>query len=194
MKFNFFKKEVKKEEVKNEVKKKEGRKMKKQLTNRQRDVLKFIKKFIKDNGYSPTIRDIGEGLGISSPATVYDHIRKLRYKGYLKENKGFRTIVLADNQKEIKNEILADKITRNLGVNEIIKPEIIATVSEEQELFNKLDSEARNEILELMRSKVKTKKIEYVNRNVVNMAIYVNNIAHKVDEIIDVLNELIENE
>ncbi|MFH0988076.1 MAG: transcriptional repressor LexA [Parcubacteria group bacterium] len=53
------------------------------LTKKQSDVLRFVKNFVKDNDYSPSHREIAEGLGLSSPATVHQHLQMLRDKGYL---------------------------------------------------------------------------------------------------------------
>ncbi len=58
--------------------------MKRTLTKKQKEVLSFIEKFFEKNNHPPTFREIGEGLGISSPATIWQHITNLREKGYLK--------------------------------------------------------------------------------------------------------------
>lgn len=54
------------------------------ITRRQRQVLDFITNFIRENGYSPSFEEIGQGLGLSSLATVHKHISNLDQKGYLK--------------------------------------------------------------------------------------------------------------
>ncbi|MBI4100032.1 transcriptional repressor LexA [Candidatus Microgenomates bacterium] len=56
------------------------------LYKRQRDVLEFIQNFIKKNGYSPTLMEIGKSLRLSSPATVHEHIKTLERKGFIKKN------------------------------------------------------------------------------------------------------------
>lgn len=53
------------------------------LTKRQSEILRFITAFIKDYDYSPSYREIAEGLGLSSPATVHQHIHVLKSKGFL---------------------------------------------------------------------------------------------------------------
>ena len=47
------------------------------LTERQNEVLDVIKKYIADNGYPPTVREIGDILGLSSPATIQVHFDNL---------------------------------------------------------------------------------------------------------------------
>jgi repressor LexA len=53
------------------------------LTERQEKILAFIKKSIVDQGYPPTIREIGEFFGIRSTNGVNDHLKALERKGYL---------------------------------------------------------------------------------------------------------------
>ncbi len=53
------------------------------LTQRQREVLDFIRKYIKTHGYSPTLREIARELGIKTPRGVKTHIKALQKKGYL---------------------------------------------------------------------------------------------------------------
>ena len=47
------------------------------LTKRQRQVLDFIKGFIEEKGYSPSLQEIGIGFGLTSPATVHKHVLNL---------------------------------------------------------------------------------------------------------------------
>lgn len=54
-----------------------------QLTERQREVLDFIQNKISRDGYPPTIREIGDQLGIRSTNGVNDHLKALARKGYL---------------------------------------------------------------------------------------------------------------
>jgi repressor LexA len=53
------------------------------LTDRQLEVLRFIARQIEENGYPPTIREIGEALDIRSTNGVNDHLKALERKGYL---------------------------------------------------------------------------------------------------------------
>ena len=52
-------------------------------------VMDYIKKFTEENGYTPSVREIGKECGIKSTATVHSYIEKLQNKGYLNktENK-----------------------------------------------------------------------------------------------------------
>src|SRR5947199_9084024 len=53
------------------------------LTERQEKILAFIKRAILEQGYPPTIREIGEHFGIRSTNGVNDHLKALERKGYL---------------------------------------------------------------------------------------------------------------
>jgi repressor LexA len=53
------------------------------LTDRQQEVLDFIGKSIERRGYPPTLREIGEHMGIRSTNGVNDHLKALEKKGYL---------------------------------------------------------------------------------------------------------------
>src|SRR6201987_376445 len=53
------------------------------ITRRQREVYDFISRFVAEHGYSPSFEEIGEGLDLSSLATVHKHISNLEKKGLL---------------------------------------------------------------------------------------------------------------
>ena len=57
--------------------------MKKQLTDRQEEILTFIQQYQQENGYPPTLREIGKRFGISSTFGVKRHLEALTKKGYL---------------------------------------------------------------------------------------------------------------
>lgn len=101
----------------------------KQITDKQNNVLDFIKKFTATHGYPPSIREIGKALGLSSPATVHTHVKKLCNAGYLKvDNNKFRAMeILVDNEYEEKNEELIKvpllgKVTAGSPIEAIERP------------------------------------------------------------------------
>jgi repressor LexA len=53
------------------------------LTARQRQVLEFIDAEVRRRGYPPSVREIGEAVGLSSSSTVHAHLAALQDKGYL---------------------------------------------------------------------------------------------------------------
>lgn len=56
------------------------------LTERQRQVLQFIKDEIRRRGYPPSVREIGEAIGLSSSSTVHGHLARLEEKGYIRRD------------------------------------------------------------------------------------------------------------
>ena len=54
------------------------------LTERQRQTLQFIADTLAERAYPPSVREIGEALGLASSSTVHSHLRALQRKGYLK--------------------------------------------------------------------------------------------------------------
>src|SRR5438093_11387019 len=54
------------------------------LTKRQEQTLDYIRQSIEQRGYPPTLREIGEYMGIRSTNGVNDHLRALERKGYLR--------------------------------------------------------------------------------------------------------------
>ncbi|MBI5178382.1 MAG: transcriptional repressor LexA [Nitrospinae bacterium] len=54
------------------------------VTKRQKEILNFSEAFIAKHGYAPSIADIRQKFGISSPATVHQHLKNLQEKGLIK--------------------------------------------------------------------------------------------------------------
>ena len=68
----------------------------------------ILKKYVVKHGFPPSTREIGAALGLSSPATVHTHLKKLEDAGCIrKTNSKFRTIeIIGDNEYAEKNEEL----------------------------------------------------------------------------------------
>lgn len=58
------------------------------LYKRQKQILDFLKQYIQKNGFSPTLVEIAEAVGLSSLATVHEHLASLARKGVIKRYKG----------------------------------------------------------------------------------------------------------
>lgn len=100
------------------------------LTKRQSDALDFIKSYIVAHGYPPTVREIAQSIGVSSPATVQAHLDCLANKGYIKKgNNKNRTIeLMVDNEYLNKNEDVVEvpllgKITAGNPIEAIENPD-----------------------------------------------------------------------
>ena len=53
------------------------------MTKKQELILEFIKSYIEDNQYPPSIREIAKGTSIKSTATVHKYLRELEELGYI---------------------------------------------------------------------------------------------------------------
>ncbi|MEK6274068.1 MAG: transcriptional repressor LexA [Actinomycetota bacterium] len=56
------------------------------LTDRQRQILDFLREYVDVHGYPPTVREIGEAVGLASPSTVHAHLANLERAGLLKRD------------------------------------------------------------------------------------------------------------
>ncbi len=63
-----------------------ARHMAETLTPRQREILHFIEKSMQDRGYPPSVREIGEAVGLNSPSTVHNHLSTLQKMGFLRRD------------------------------------------------------------------------------------------------------------
>ena len=117
-----------------------------ELTKRQEDVLKYIKKYVAKHGFPPATREIGAALGLTSPATVHTHIKKLVQKGYLRTTKSkFRTIeVVGNNEYNMPDNLvrvpMLGKVTAGSPIEAIEKPDEffdlpVSLVPKEEKVF-----------------------------------------------------------
>ncbi|RUS47553.1 helix-turn-helix domain-containing protein [Cohnella sp. AR92] len=57
--------------------------MKQPLTDKQLNVFRYIREYITDKGYSPTVREIARGVGLASTSSVARYLTELEDKGYI---------------------------------------------------------------------------------------------------------------
>ncbi|MCL5004319.1 MAG: transcriptional repressor LexA [Patescibacteria group bacterium] len=78
-------------------------------TKRQKQLLKYLETYIERRGYSPTYEEMAEALDVNSVATIFDHLRELSKKGYIKIYSGaVRGIEILDA--DIKSKISGIKV------------------------------------------------------------------------------------
>ncbi|MCM3629982.1 transcriptional repressor LexA [Paenibacillus glycanilyticus] len=56
------------------------------ISNRQQSILEFIKNEVRDKGYPPSVREIGEAVGLASSSTVHGHLDRLEKKGLIRRD------------------------------------------------------------------------------------------------------------
>ena len=101
-----------------------------ELTRRQDDILKYIKEYMVEHGYPPTIREIGKALDLSSPATIHTHLKNLEKKGIIRkgDSKNRALELLVENEYAHKNDLVVDvpllgKITAGSPIEAIERPD-----------------------------------------------------------------------
>ena len=52
-------------------------------SNKAQEILEFVNQFVQENGFAPSVREIGAAVGLSSTASVSYHLRQLQEKGLL---------------------------------------------------------------------------------------------------------------
>jgi repressor LexA len=75
------------------------------LTKRQQEIFEFVKRYVGEHGYPPTVRDIGKAIGLTSSSTVHAHLANLERLGLLRR----------DPTKPRAIEVLGGKAKRALG-------------------------------------------------------------------------------
>ncbi|MFA9446589.1 hypothetical protein [Egicoccus sp. AB-alg6-2] len=67
------------------------------LTHRQRQVLAALRRLYERHGYAPTLRELADEVGVSSPSTILSHVRVLERRGAIERRPGRpRTARLTD--------------------------------------------------------------------------------------------------
>jgi repressor LexA len=57
-----------------------------ELTDRQREILEFVNAHVDEHGYPPTVREIGQAVGLTSPSTVHAHLARLEGAGLIRRD------------------------------------------------------------------------------------------------------------
>ncbi|EQD56606.1 SOS-response transcriptional repressor, LexA, partial [mine drainage metagenome] len=66
------------------------------MSGKRRRILEFIAQSIRERGYPPSVREIGEAVGLTSPSTVHTHLKVLERDGFLRKDADRpRTIVVS---------------------------------------------------------------------------------------------------
>ena len=62
-----------------------------ELTKRQSEIYEYIKTVVHTKGYPPSVREIGEAVGLASSSTVHGHLSRLESKGYIDVTFAFKS-------------------------------------------------------------------------------------------------------
>jgi repressor LexA len=89
------------------------------LSNRQQAILDFIRNEVREKGYPPSVREIGEAVGLASSSTVHGHLDRLEKKGFIRR----------DPTKPRAIELLGDDEERNLVGLAVSKVPLVGKVT-----------------------------------------------------------------
>lgn len=74
------------------------------LSEKQKRILNYIKDEIREKGYPPSVREIGDAVGLKSPSTVHGHLARLERKGYIRRDPSKpRALEITDESDEFNN-------------------------------------------------------------------------------------------
>ncbi|WP_303250085.1 transcriptional repressor LexA [uncultured Slackia sp.] len=109
----------------------------KKITKKQKAVLDFIAKTIDETGIAPTVRDICEGLGLSSPSTVHVHLKTLEDKGLIhRDPLKSRCITIADHERNAAEERRQDEPPVGVGeFSSIVSLPVVGNVAAGQPIL-----------------------------------------------------------
>ena len=92
------------------------------LTDRQKQILDCIRIAIRDTGYPPSVREIGEITGLKSPSSVHSHLKALTRKGYLTRNgSSARALVVNEDLLDDELSVHADDVIEETADEEALR-------------------------------------------------------------------------
>lgn len=97
----------------------------KKVSKRQEDILAFIKEEVRTKGYPPSVREIGEAVGLASSSTVHGHLARLEQKGLIRRDPTKpRAIEILEPENSIQKQSvihvpLVGKVTAGLPITAI---------------------------------------------------------------------------
>lgn len=80
------------------------------LSERQQQVLEYIRDTTTDRGYPPSVREIGEAIGLSSPSSVHAHLSTLVEEGYLKRDPSKPRAIVVIDQGRAPEPVRSDRL------------------------------------------------------------------------------------
>jgi repressor LexA len=122
------------------------------LSRRQQAILDFIRQNVREKGYPPSVREIGEAVGLASSSTVHGHLERLQMKGYLRRDPTKpRAIELLEDPPVAVPEVAADGTVMAPVVGKVTAGQPITAIENVEEYFPLPRSLAKNDEVYLLR-------------------------------------------
>src|SRR5690554_1717525 len=97
------------------------------LSKRQQSILNYIQKEITKKGYPPSVREIGEAVGLKSPASVHSHLKSLENLNYIRRDpskpRAIEVLYNSDGIENIKKELIQIPLVGKITAGEPILAE-----------------------------------------------------------------------
>ncbi len=111
------------------------------LSNRQQSIIEFIRKEVKEKGYPPSVREIGEAVGLASSSTVHGHLARLEKKGLIRRDPTKpRAIELLSEEHRFQQDDFDASVVRVPVVGKVTAGIPITAIEDVEEYFPLPDS------------------------------------------------------
>jgi len=105
------------------------------LSNRQQAIIDFIRKEVRDKGYPPSVREIGEAVGLASSSTVHGHLARLEKKGLIRRDPTKpRAIELLSEEDRFQDDF-EDSVVRVPVIGKVTAGQPITAIEDVEEYF-----------------------------------------------------------
>ncbi len=122
------------------------------LSERQQAILDFIRQNVREKGYPPSVREIGEAVGLASSSTVHGHLERLEVKGFLRRDPTKpRAIELLDNSSPDNSTLSPESAVMVPIVGKVTAGQPITAVENVEDYFPLPRSMAKNDDVYLLR-------------------------------------------
>nr|WP_106784534.1 transcriptional repressor LexA [Lysinibacillus timonensis] len=113
----------------------------KKVSKRQEDILAFIKEEVRTKGYPPSVREIGEAVGLASSSTVHGHLARLESKGLIRRDPTKpRAIEILDQVEEIQVPVPKQGVVNVPLIGKVTAGNPITAIENIEEYFPLPDS------------------------------------------------------
>lgn len=86
------------------------------LSSMQQKIYDYLARYIQEHGYPPSLREIGEAVGLRSPSTVHFHLKHLEEAGYIEKNAGKGRAIALTRRASLEKPPLPDGLSQNADV------------------------------------------------------------------------------
>lgn len=105
------------------------------LSSRQQAIIDFIRKEVRDKGYPPSVREIGEAVGLASSSTVHGHLARLEKKGLIRRDPTKpRAIELLSDEDRFQDNF-EEHVVRVPVIGKVTAGEPITAIEDVEEYF-----------------------------------------------------------